>query len=136
VEIFEKSHTTHTNARANDFQHISSTENAQAQVAYEKFHTLHEISMSFSQIGKNLALRNFFNIESCNTMPTNACTNHPDPRHLKKDDTPSLLEVKIRTLCGNFVENSHIGENFQLGNFLQVDSNCIELTYDSGNQSF
>jgi hypothetical protein len=133
VEIFEKSHAMHTNARTNDFQHISLTENAQVQVAYEKFCTLHEISMSFPQIGENLALRNFFNMESCSTTPTNVCTNHPYPRHSKRDDTSSLLEVKIRTLCGNFVENSHIGENFQLRNFLQVDSSCTGPTYDPSN---
>jgi hypothetical protein len=34
----------------------------EVQVTYEKFHTLHEISMSFSWIGKNLALRNFSKI--------------------------------------------------------------------------
>jgi hypothetical protein len=102
VEIFEKSHTTHTNVQTNDFQYFSLTENAQVQVAYEKIHTLYEISMSFSQIGENVALRNFFNIESCSTMPANMCINHPDSRHSKRDDISSLLEVKIRILVKIF----------------------------------
>jgi hypothetical protein len=87
VEIFEKSHATHTNTHVNDFQHISLTENTQAQVAYEKFHTPHKISMSFLQIGENLVLRNFFNMESCSTTPTNVHVNHSNFRHSKENDT-------------------------------------------------
>jgi hypothetical protein len=105
------------------------------QVAYEKFCTLCEISMSFPWIGKNLALRNFFNMESCSTMPANVHANHSDPRHSKKDDTSSLLEVKIHTPRGK-KNNSHIGKNFQLGNFLQMDSSCTTPIYDFNNQSF
>jgi hypothetical protein len=136
VEIFEKLHTTHTDTYMNDSQCISLTKNAQAQVVYEKFQTLPKISMSFPWIGKNLALRNFFNMELCSATPTNMHMNHPNPRHLKEDDTSSLLEAKIHVLCGNSMENSRIGENFQLGNFLQVDSGCTGPTYDPSNQSF
>jgi hypothetical protein len=98
-------------------------------MAYEKFYTVREISMSFLWIGENLAFRNFFNMESCSTAPVNMHANHPNLRHLKEDDTPSLLEAKIRVSCRNFVENLRIGENFQLRNFLQV-------TYDPDNQPF
>jgi hypothetical protein len=106
------------------------------QVVYEKFCTLHEISVSFLWIGENLALRNFFNMESCSTMSANAHTNHLNPRHLKKNNTLSLLEAKIYTPHGNFAENSHISKNFQVRNFLQVDPGCTEPTNDPSNQSF
>jgi hypothetical protein len=129
MEIFKKSYATCTAARVNDSKCISSTENAQAQVAYEKFHTPCEISM----IGENLALRNFSNMELHSIMPANTYVNLPNPRHLKEDDTPSLLEAKIHVLCGNFV---CIGKNFQLRNFLQVDPGCTGSTYDPSNQLF
>jgi hypothetical protein len=78
VEIFKKSYATCTNMHANNFQHILSTENAQTHVAYEKFHTLCEISTSFLQIGENLALRNFFNME-CVTLCSPCTQTTPTP---------------------------------------------------------